>query len=147
LLTAEKCSSGASGERINLVATWPPDLPETMGEWTDSVELAENVVERVRLAEKRSSQAQYRLHDVEARLGQEITGLQVRLRAAEQVIERLEAARSEAEAQAPACFQRPIVCAERDPLISALGLAINKSQHLHFVMLRALLRLARFVAR
>jgi hypothetical protein len=60
------------------------DLPDTMAAWTDTVELADSAVDRVRVAEKRSSEAQQRLHDVEARLGQEITGLQVRLRAAEQ---------------------------------------------------------------
>ena len=41
-----------------------------MAEWTDTVELAENVVERVRVAEKGSKQAEQRLQDVEARLGQ-----------------------------------------------------------------------------
>jgi chromosome segregation ATPase len=82
------------------------DLPDTMEEWTETVELADSAVERVRVAEKRSSEAQQRLRDVEARLGQEITGLQVRLRAAEQTIERLEAARSQAEAQARASTER-----------------------------------------
>ena len=82
------------------------DLSSTMAEWTDTVELAENVVERVRIAEKRSSQAEQRLQNVEARLGEEITGLQVRLRAAEQTIERLEAARSKAEAQARTSTER-----------------------------------------
>jgi chromosome segregation ATPase len=82
------------------------DLPDTMEEWTETVELADSAVERVRVAEKRSSEAQQRLRDVEARLGQEIAGLQVRLRAAEQTIERLEAARSQAEAQARASTER-----------------------------------------
>jgi chromosome segregation ATPase len=82
------------------------DLPDTMAEWTDTVELADSAVERVRVAEKRSSEAQQRLQDVEARLGQEITGLQVRLRAAEQTIERLGTARSQAEAQARASTER-----------------------------------------
>jgi TolA-binding protein len=77
-----------------------------MEEWTETVELADSAVERVRVAEKRSSEAQQRLRDVEARLGQEIAGLQVRLRAAEQTIERLEAARSQAEAQARASTER-----------------------------------------
>jgi L-lactate utilization protein LutC len=82
------------------------DLPDTMAEWTDTVELADSAVERVRVAEKRSSEAQQRLREVEARLGQEITGLQVRLRAAEQTIERLEAARWQAEAQVRASIER-----------------------------------------
>jgi hypothetical protein len=77
-----------------------------MAEWTDTVELADSAVDRVRLAEQRSSEAEQRLRDAEARLGQEITGLQVRLRAAEQTIERLEAARFEAEAQARASTER-----------------------------------------
>jgi L-lactate utilization protein LutC len=82
------------------------DLPDTMAEWTDTVELADSAVERVRVAEKRSSEAQQRLREVEARLGQEITGLQVRLRAAEQTVERLEAARWQAEAQVRASIER-----------------------------------------
>jgi chromosome segregation ATPase len=82
------------------------DLTDTMAEWTDTVELADSAVDRVRLAEQRSSEAEQRLRDAEARLGQEITGLQVRLRAAEQTIERLEAARFEAEAQARASTER-----------------------------------------
>jgi chromosome segregation ATPase len=83
-----------------------PDLRDSIEGWADTLNLAEYAAGRVRSAEKRSSQAEQELQDVQARLGQEITGLQVRLRAAEQMIERLEATRLELEARARASTER-----------------------------------------
>lgn len=79
--------------------TWP-DLHESEGEWVETLELAVHAAERVRLTEQRNAQLEARVRDLEARLGAELAALQVRIRTAEETIERVEAGRLAAEERA-----------------------------------------------
>ena len=104
LESASAAMPGKSPPALGEAVRWEPAAGEEP--WADALDLAVEASDAIRFAEERIARLEAENRELEAYLEQEVRSLQARMKAADEVVQLTEAARSAAEARAERAEER-----------------------------------------